>query len=148
MLVTDYRYIEDILTEVRAIGYVFWVDGDRLHLEYQGADNPDSVKVLALVDTLKACKSEVLSYLAERPPMAVKVRSDILNGVIWVVAHDLPRAEWPADAPVYTREEVKILTQIGRDSSALVHPVKELFGARVVDRRRERVNTGMRPYQA
>jgi hypothetical protein len=36
------------------------------------------------------------------------------------------------DAPVYTHAEVKILTQVGPETLAWVHPVKEIFDARVV----------------
>ena len=48
------------------------------------------------------------------PPVAVKLWSPILNTAVWVVADELPMTEWPHDGTmVYTRAEVKILTQVG-----------------------------------
>lgn len=67
------------------------------------------------------------------PVAAVKVQSPVLDTAIWVVCDDLPREQWPQDgAAVYTQSEVKILTHVGQDTLAWVHPVKELFDARVV----------------
>jgi hypothetical protein len=66
------------------------------------------------------------------------VRSDILDAEVWVVADDLPLVEWPMGTPVYTQAEVKILTEVGPDTLAWVHPVKEMFGARVVEGYRHR----------
>jgi len=66
------------------------------------------------------------------PVVAVKVFSPMLGGNVWVIDDALPHEEWPTDAPVYTHAEVKILAQVGPDTLAWVHPMKELFGARVV----------------
>jgi hypothetical protein len=66
--------------------------------------------------------------------VAVKVWSDALQHAIWVVADDLPRDEWPTDAPVYTRAEVKVLTRVGPDTVEWVHVTKQMFNARIVDR--------------
>jgi hypothetical protein len=63
--------------------------------------------------------------------VAVKVWSDTLGEAVWVLVDDLPRDEWPTDAPVYTQAEVKILTHVGADTLAWVHPLKVLFGATV-----------------
>jgi len=63
---------------------------------------------------------------------AVKVQSPVLDADVWVVSDDLPREQWPTDAPVYTHAEVKILTQVGPDTLAWVHATKELFHVRVV----------------
>jgi hypothetical protein len=70
--------------------------------------------------------------VGDEPIVAVHVWSDVLEAAVWVVADDLPRAEWPMDAPVYTYAEVKILTQVGPETLAWVHPVKDIFDARVV----------------
>lgn len=66
------------------------------------------------------------------PVVAVKVHSAVLDAAIWVVADDLPREQWPADALVFTHGEAKILTQVGRDTLAWVHATKQMFGAQVV----------------
>ena len=58
--------------------------------------------------------------------VAVKVWSDVLQAAVWVVRDDLPRVEWPHDAPVYTRREVRFLTKIGHDVLQWVNPVKEI----------------------
>jgi hypothetical protein len=63
---------------------------------------------------------------------AVKVWSDILQAAVWVIADDLPKEEWPSDAPVYTHTEVTILQDIGPDMRAWVHAIKQRFGADVV----------------
>lgn len=67
---------------------------------------------------------------------AVQVWSEVLGTVVWVVVDDLPLCEWPQEAPVYTRAEVRLLTQIRaeavKETLAVVHAVKELFQARVV----------------
>lgn len=66
------------------------------------------------------------------PPIsAIQVWSAVLGEVVWVVADQLPQAEWPQDAPVYTQTEVTLLTQVGSGTLAWVHAVKELFRARV-----------------
>ena len=65
-------------------------------------------------------------------PMAVKVWSAILGEAIWVVADDLPKDAWPADALAYTHQEVKVLRQIGQDTLAWVHATKRMFGAQVI----------------
>jgi len=72
---------------------------------------------------------------------AVKVWSTVLDEAIWVIADDVPPQQWPTDGPVYRHAEVKILTRVGQDTLAWVHPVKQLFGARVV-------SGGRRPHQA
>jgi len=73
----------------------------------------------------------------EEPIMAVKVWSDSLGEAVWVVADNLPREEWPTDAPAYTQTEGKILCQVGPDTIQWVHATKQMFGAEVVkgDRR-------------
>jgi hypothetical protein len=70
------------------------------------------------------------------PPVAVKVWSDVVHAEVWVVADDLPREDWPTDAPVYTHAEVKILARVGSGVLAWVHIVKEAFGARVIESQR------------
>ena len=50
---------------------------------------------------------------------------------MWVVAGQLPQAEWPQDAPVYTQAEVTLLKEVGSEALAWVHAVKQLFRARV-----------------
>jgi hypothetical protein len=66
------------------------------------------------------------------PPVAVKVWSDVVHAEVWVVADDLPRDQWPTDAPVYRHMEVKLLSRAGRETLGWVHVVKWLFDARVV----------------
>jgi hypothetical protein len=68
----------------------------------------------------------------DRKLIAVKVWSGMLGEAIWVVADDLPDEAWPADAPVSTHQEVKILKQVGQDTLAWVHATKQMFGARVI----------------
>ena len=41
---------------------------------------------------------------------------------MWVVADDFRREMWPEDAPVYRRFEVKILSDVGRNTLAWMHP--------------------------
>jgi hypothetical protein len=65
-------------------------------------------------------------------PVAVKVWSSVLQAAVWVVADDLPRGEWPTDAPVYTHAEVKMLRPRGRDEFAVVHAAKTLFDGRII----------------
>jgi hypothetical protein len=67
------------------------------------------------------------------PIMAVKVFSPTLGEAVWVVTDEVPRDQWPRDALVYTHQEVKILSHVGPDTLKWVHPVKELFGACVID---------------
>src|SRR6266545_3634468 len=64
------------------------------------------------------------------PIVAVKVWSDVLEAAVWVVADDLPREQWPTEAPVYTHQEVKQLMQVGPQALAWVHVTKAMFGAR------------------
>jgi hypothetical protein len=65
--------------------------------------------------------------------IAVKIWSDVLQAELWVVADDLPKEEWPTEAPVYTQAEVKILAQVGPDTLAWIHATKQMVNARVVD---------------
>jgi len=65
--------------------------------------------------------------------VAVKVWSNVLHAEIWVVADDLPRDNWPQESIIYSHEEVRVLTKVGADTLALVHAVKELFNAQVVE---------------
>ena len=73
-----------------------------------------------------------LSVFPEKSIVAIQLWSDVLDALIWVVVDDLPEGEWPKDAPVYRLSEVRILTAVGQDTLAWVHPVKEMFGGRVV----------------
>jgi hypothetical protein len=65
-------------------------------------------------------------------PVAVKVWSDVLQAAVWMVRDNLPRTEWPQDGPVYTHEEIRMLTKVGQDVLQWVNPVKEIFNATVV----------------
>lgn len=97
-----------------------------------------------ILPSVTASKPHVIQETA--PPVAVKIWSPILNTAVWVVADELLKAEWPHDGTmVYTPAEVKILTQVGPDTLAWVHPVKQLFGARVVDGRLGAVQRGNSP---
>jgi hypothetical protein len=133
-----------LLNEARAAGLEVRTDGDRLVVR-----GPRSAETLAR--QLLAHKAELLYLLTliptdytpraldpvgpcEAPIVAVKVWSDVLQQAIWVVADDLPCDEWPTDAPVYTRAEVKVLTRVGPDTVEWVHVTKQMFNARVVDR--------------
>src|SRR5262245_29144893 len=73
---------------------------------------------------------------------AVKVWSPVLGEAVWVVADDLPRDEWPTDAPVYAHQEVRILMKMGQDTLAWVHAVKAAVDGRVVDGRRRHHTEG------
>jgi hypothetical protein len=64
--------------------------------------------------------------------MAMKVWSNTLNEAVWVVADDLPKAEWPTDAPVYTHTGITILQNVGLDTRAWVRATEQRFGADVV----------------
>lgn len=68
------------------------------------------------------------------PVAAVKVHSTVLDVDLWVVADDLPREQWPTDAPLYTQCEVQLLRQAEARQDVLewVQMSKELFDARVV----------------
>jgi TubC N-terminal docking domain len=139
----------ELLTEVRQRGIHMTAQGDPLRL-----DAPNGAVTPELREALIARKEELLSLLiqpptavargsepespanipeAGEPIVAVKVWSDILGEAVWVVTSDVPRTDWPTDAPVYTHAEVKLLTLIGPDTVGWVHSAKELFGARVVD---------------
>jgi hypothetical protein len=92
----------------------------------------------------QAERGAILSSAAERVDwsalpadalIAVKVWSPVLGEAVWVVADDLPRDEWPTDAPVYMQSEVKILTYVGSDTLAWVYQLKGLFGATVQEGR-------------
>lgn len=56
----------------------------------------------------------------------------MLQAAVWVVRDNLPRTEWPQDGPVYTHEEMRILTKVGQDVLQWVNPVKEIFSAKVI----------------
>jgi hypothetical protein len=80
------------------------------------------------------------------PVVAVKVWSDRLGEAIWGVTDDLPRDDWPTDAPVYTQAELKLLAQVGHDALACVHAVRQLFGGTVIyggRRKRARPQRGL-----
>ncbi len=79
------------------------------------------------------CRSCLMQ--GNEPIVAVKVWSDALEAAIWVIADDLPKQEWPTDAPVYTHQEVKQLIQVGPQALAWVHVTKAMFGAQVIDGR-------------
>jgi hypothetical protein len=161
--------IQSALARCHALGVILTPgEGETLLVSPPGV-LPDDLKAL-----LKRHKTEVLRLLATStqeaaardqelilplateskpqtiqetaPPVAVKIWSPILDTTVWVVADDLPTAEWPHDeAMVYTCAEVKILARVGPDTLAWVHPVKELFGARVVDGRPGAVQRGNSP---
>jgi hypothetical protein len=61
--------------------------------------------------------------------VAVKIWSDTLEAALWAVADDLPRDQWPQDAPVYTYREMQELRQTSPDVLQWVHITKEVFGA-------------------
>jgi hypothetical protein len=67
-----------------------------------------------------------------RAIISLKVWSAMLGEALWVVADDLPKDAWPADALVYTHQEVKVLRQLGQDTLAWVHATKQMFGAEVI----------------
>ena len=139
----------ELLTEVQQRGIRMTAQGDRLCL-----DAPRGAVTSELHEAVITFKEELLRLLiqpstavarvsepeslvnipeAGAPIVAVKVWSGIIGEAVWVVTSEMPRTDWPTDARVYTMEEVKILSDVGRDTLAWVHPVKELFGARVVD---------------
>jgi hypothetical protein len=64
--------------------------------------------------------------------VAVRVWSDMLQEVVWVVDETVPHAKWPSDAPVYTHAEVKMLTRVGPDTLEWVHATKQMLGAQVI----------------
>ena len=64
---------------------------------------------------------------------ALKVWIAVLDASVWVVADHLPRAAWPADAPVYTQAEVAVLRRVGPETLPSVHAVKQIFHAQVLD---------------
>jgi hypothetical protein len=68
----------------------------------------------------------------DKPPVAVKVWSDVVLAEVWIVTDVLSRDEWPTDAPVYRHVEVRLLSRTGRDTLGWVHLVKTLFDARVI----------------
>jgi hypothetical protein len=68
------------------------------------------------------------------PPVAIKVWSDVVQAELWVIIDELPRNEWPTDAPVYRHAEVRLLTGLGPEVLAWAHLVKTLFKARLVGR--------------
>jgi hypothetical protein len=139
----------ELLTEVRQRGIRMTAQGGRLCL-----DAPSGAVTPELREALITLKEELLRLLiqpstavargsepespvnipeAGEPIVAVKAWSDILGEAVWVVASDVPRTDWPTDAPVYTHTEVELLSLMGPDTLAWVHPVMELLGARVVD---------------
>jgi hypothetical protein len=73
-----------------------------------------------------------LSAFPEKSIIAIQLWSYVLDAPVWVVLDDLPEGDWPKDAPVYRLSEVRILTAVGHNTLAWVHPVKEMFGGRVV----------------
>jgi len=79
------------------------------------------------------------------PIVAVQVWAEYLGEAVWVVADDLPQAEWPQDAPVYTQAELAVLRRVGPDTLPQVHVVKQLFQGFVVDGRRGPVSAPRRP---
>jgi hypothetical protein len=66
------------------------------------------------------------------PIVAVKIHSDILDALLWVVADDLPREQWPQEGtPVYTHHEVQMLRQAGPNMLQWVHAAMQALGATV-----------------
>jgi hypothetical protein len=130
----------DLIEECRTRGISLKVIGERLRCRA-----PVGVLTLELKQVLADQKAALLQILAggapapatpnppdDGPIIAVKVWSEILSEAIWVVADDLPREAWPADALAYTHQEVKVLRQLGQDTLAWVHATKQIFGAQVI----------------
>ncbi len=130
----------DIIAECRTRGISLEVIGERLRCRAPvGALTPE------LKQALVAQKAALVQILTGEPPVlaapqqpddraiiALKVRSTILGEAIWVVADDLPKEAWSADALAYTHQEVKVLRQLGQDTLAWVHTAKQMFGAQVI----------------
>jgi hypothetical protein len=130
----------EVLRELSQRGVILEPHGDKLRYRAPAGTLTPELK-LALADQ----KAAIMQLLAtevpigsppavadEREVIALKVWSDILREAVWVVADDIPRAEWPTDAPVYTYTEVTILKDVGHDTLVWVHATKEMFGAEVV----------------
>ena len=130
----------DLIAECRTRGIVLEVIGERLRCR-----GPVGVLTPELKQALAAQKAALVQILtgeaptlaAPKPPddgalIALKVWSTILGEAIWVVADDLPKEAWPADALAYTHQEVKVLRQLGRDTLGWVHATKQMFGAQVI----------------
>jgi hypothetical protein len=96
--------------------------------EIEPEGSPD-VTTTSPVDDVLVNVSEMLDESID----AVKVWSDLLEAPIWLVADDLPAMDWPKDAPVYRISEVRILTDVGRHTLVWVHPVREIFRARLIE---------------
>jgi Zinc-finger of RNA-polymerase I-specific TFIIB, Rrn7 len=86
------------------------------------------------LDGRQICRSCLMH--GNEPIVAVKVWSEVLEAAIWVIADDLPREKWPADAPVYKESEVKLLMQTGPKNLEWVHVTKMMFAARIIDGRK------------
>ena len=131
---------DDLITACRARGISLEIRGDQLRCRA-----PVGVMTPELKQALAAKKAALMQILAGEAPapvdpkqpsdraiIALKVWSAMLSEAIWVVADDLPKDAWPADALVYTHQEVKVLRQIGQDTLAWVHATKQMFGAQVI----------------
>jgi hypothetical protein len=91
---------------------------------------PSTADITALIDHPPRDVHKALDE--DVSPIAVKVWSAMLDEAIWVVADDLPKNAWPADALAYTHQEVKVLRQMGQDTLAWVHATKQMLGAQVI----------------
>jgi hypothetical protein len=67
---------------------------------------------------------------------------------MWIV-DDLPQHTWPQEGSVYADAEVYMVAKVGPDGLPWVHPMKDLFGAKVVAGRRglKRIIWMLRPSQ-
>src|SRR5919109_2096039 len=114
----------DLLNELTRHGVILEPNGDRLRYKA-----PVGVLTPELKQALSAQKAALVKILAaeaavpaapevpdDHAIIAVKGWSGILGEPIWVVADDLPKDAWPADALAYTHQEVKVLLQIGQDT--------------------------------
>jgi hypothetical protein len=130
----------DLFNELTRRGVILEPNGDRLRYKA-----PVGVLTTELKQALAAKKAALVQILAgevpapaaqklldDRPIIALKVWSAMLGEALWVVADDLPKDAWPADALVYTHQEVKVLRQLGHDTLAWVHATKQMFGAQVI----------------
>ena len=136
----------DLLHELTRRGVILEPSGDRLRYKAPvGVMTPELKQALAdqKASLLQILVVEAPTAVAPKPPddcaiIAVKVWSTILDEAIWVVADDLPKEAWPADAPTYAHQEVKVLRQLGQDILAWVHATKQMFGTQVIAGRRRR----------
>ena len=131
--------ISTLVEKLKNIGYDLFLEGEKLRYKSLSLIEPPKEEVLPLLTIIKANRGAVIEYLRqkEKPELAYKIYSEILDDFIWVCKTEADRRRLQrrlqesgtlAEA-IYTEAEIVELKKLPKDSEMLkeLHKIKSIF---------------------